>query len=101
MSALPVSAEREAPGVSPPFQREGPAAQVGPLVADMTEWGAVELGPELAGQLVVRVGVQPAAHGPPLRGDVPVPAVLVGEDHLDQVPAELAEQRDQARQVVE
>jgi hypothetical protein len=49
-------------------------------------------------QLVVRVGVEPAAQVEPLGRDVPIPAVLVGQHHLHDVVPEALELTDQVRQ---
>jgi len=57
-----------------------------------------ELCAHLLGQLVTGIVVKPAADVEPLRRGVPVPAVLVGEDHLHDITAEFAELFDQLRQ---
>src|SRR5579862_3931196 len=72
-------------------QREDAPAQVIAPVPDVAGGGAVKFRPQLARQLIARVGVQPPADVQPLRGGVPVPAVLVGQHHLHDVAAELAE----------
>src|SRR5690606_20327851 len=55
-------------------------------------------GPHLGGQLVVRMVVEPATEIEPLRGLVPVPAVLIGQHHFHDVEPEIAEPLDQLRQ---
>jgi hypothetical protein len=45
----------------------------------------------LGGQLITRIGIEPAADAESLRGDVAVPAVLIRQDHFYDIAAELAE----------
>jgi hypothetical protein len=49
-------------------------------------------------QLIMRIGIEPAADAEPLRRDVAVPAVLICQDHLYDIAAEQAERLDQFRQ---
>ena len=43
---------------------------------------------------IVGIGLEPSAHGEPLGGLVSVPAVLVGQNHFNDVVAQVAEQRE-------
>ena len=49
----------------------------------------------LAGEFVAGVGAEPAVDVQSLRGGVPVPAVLAGEDHFHDVVAKVAELLDE------
>ena len=53
---------------------------------------------DLVVQLVVRVGVRPAAHGQPLRSLVAIPGLLGRAGHLHDVVALCAERRQKVRQ---
>jgi hypothetical protein len=79
-------------------QREDASAEVFALVSGVSCGRGGEFRAHLACQFVAGIGVEPAADVQPLRGGVPVPAVLAGEDHLHDAAAEVAEPCDQVWQ---
>src|SRR6266496_5461006 len=89
---------RRRPPRSAVHQREHAPAQVLALIPGVPGRPGGELRAQLAGQLVIGVGVEPAADVQPLRRGVAVPAVLVGEHHLHDIAAESAEPLDQLGQ---
>ena len=52
------------------------------------------MGANLFGEIVAGIGFEPAAHGQPFGRLVPVPTVLVSQDHFNDVVAKAAERRD-------
>lgn len=57
-----------------------------------------QLRPNLLREVIIWVFLQPAPHGHPFRGFVPVPAFLVSQHHFNQVIALLIERRNQTGQ---
>jgi hypothetical protein len=82
---------------SPRHQREHAPAQVFTRVSGVAPGFRGQLGSNLFRELVVGIGFKPSAHGEPLGRLVSVPAVLVGQNHFNDVVAEAAERREELR----
>ena len=87
-TARPQGTSRANP--SPPSSADGPQyehppAQVAAPVGQVRAPRAVEILTHPGRVRVTGVLVQPRGHGPPLRGHVAVPAVLIGQHHLHEL----------------
>ena len=72
-------------------QHEHAPPEVFALVPGVPDGCRSEFRTHFVGELVVSVGVEPASGVEPLSRDVPIPAVLVGKDHLDDITAQSPE----------
>ena len=82
---------------SPRHQRERSPAQVLARAGGVALGLRDQSGSNVLRQLVVGVVLEPPAQGELLGRLVSVPAVLVGQDHLDDVVAEAPERREKFR----
>ncbi len=82
---------------SPRHQREHTPAQVFARVSGVALGFRGQFGSNIFRELVVRIGFKPSAHGKPFGRLVSVPAVLVSQNHFNDVVAKVAERREKLR----
>src|SRR5574340_522392 len=82
---------------SPRHQREHTPAEILTRVGGVALGLRGELGSNVCREFVAGIAFKPSAHGEPFGRLVSVPAVLVGQNHLNDVVAEVAERREQFR----
>src|SRR5512143_2411386 len=79
---------------SPRHHREHTPAQVFTRVSGVALGFRGQFGSNIFRELVVRIGFKPSAHGEPFGRLVSVPAVLVSQNHFNDVVAKVAERRE-------
>src|SRR5512143_662090 len=79
---------------SPRHQREHAPAQVFTGVRGVAFGSRGQFGSNIFREVVVGIRFEPSAHGEPLGRLVPVPAVLVCQNHFHDVVVEVAERRE-------
>jgi len=86
--------ENRKPLPSPRHQREHTPAKILARVRGVAHGFRTQFGVNILRELIAGIGVKPSAHGEPFGRLVPIPAVLISQNHCNDVAAKLAERRE-------